>query len=183
MNRRTMLLISVMAGAVLLAMVAGVAWAKTFTCAPGSTYEKPCNGTKKSDNITGTTGRDVIYAKAGKDTVNALDDNDYVKGGGGNDSMDGGPGADFVLGQRGDDLVVGGPGSDALYGHGGVDLLGDIEGPRFGHAEDVDWASGGPGNDTIDVTDGDPLDKICDDEGTNNIFKDDGDQLNPSQCP
>lgn len=192
MKRRTVLLVAVMTGTMLLAAVAGVALAKTFTCEPGSTDVDPCKGTRKGDNITGTEGRDWIYAKKGRDTVHSLgvgnsSSYDSVYGGGGNDVIYGEPGADDLYGDGGDDLMFGGLGGDdwsnpdAMYGREGNDRLYDISGPKYGEPADYDEVCGGPGRDDIDVTDGDNLDRIGADV-YDIVVKDAGDVIDDAAC-
>jgi len=177
MPRTTMVVVLVMVGAMLLATVAGVAWAKTFTCAPGSTQQNPCEGTRKADTITGTTGEDYIIAKRGSDTVNSLAQADIVYGSKGADTIDGGADTDFLYGGAGNDTIDGGPNDDQVYGGSGDDFL--LE-DNFG--SDVDTVYGGPGDDLIDVRDGDGLDLVCDQEGKNTIIKDSGDTVNSPDC-
>jgi hypothetical protein len=135
MTRRTTLLLSMMAAALLATtVVAGVAWAATFTCVPGSTKEDPCEGTRRADVITGTSGPDFIIAKSGND---------------------------LVRGKEGNDVIRGMPGNDRLYGGAGDDQLNDLAGPRLGNSEDADFLLGGTGADFYNVWDGDQLDVVC----------------------
>jgi Ca2+-binding RTX toxin-like protein len=97
----------VLAGALLLATVAGVAVAKTFVC-----DTIPCYGTKKKDQIGERNGsvRDRIYARAGDDTINASraeNDEDVVFGGKGDDKIN-------VQDGDGRDRACGGPGIDTI---------------------------------------------------------------------
>ena len=94
----------VLAGALLLATVAGVAVAKTFVC-----DTIPCYGTKKKDMIGERNGsvHDRIYARAGDDTViasRAGNDEDVVFGGKGDDKIN-------VQDGDGRDRACGGPGN------------------------------------------------------------------------
>jgi hypothetical protein len=72
-------LIIVVAGALLLALTAGVALAATLTCQPN----QPCVGTNDDDQITGTSGVDTIFSLAGRDSVDALGGNVQTSGGSG----------------------------------------------------------------------------------------------------
>jgi Ca2+-binding RTX toxin-like protein len=153
----------VLVAAVLLITVAGVAVAKNFTCAPGSTDSNPCNGTKKADTINGTEGNDYIKAKAGKDKV-------FAKGG-----------SDNILGGGGGDTVEGGSGNDVIQGDAGNDTLTDTD----DNGPDFDDIIGGFGDDIIDVKDGDPNDLACSGGGTDTIIADvgdKGDQVNQTDC-
>ena len=99
----------------MLAMVAGVAVAKSFVC-----DTLPCFGTKKKDQIGERNGsvRDRIYARAGDDTVNASRT--------GND-------ADVVFGGKGDDKinVQDGDGRDRACGGPGIDTISLDSGDKF----------------------------------------------------
>jgi len=147
--RRRAILLSVMIGALLLTTVAGVAWAKTFTCEPGTTKDNPCKGTKRGDQITGTIGPDYILAKAGKDTVSALAGDDDLLGASGNDTLLGGDGADNLYGGSGADSLDGGPNAttssrpEILCPGTGSDTLTESTGPD-GYVFQGSW-----GRDTI----------------------------------
>ncbi len=100
-------------GALLLALTAGVATARTFIC-----DEKPCFGTNKQDMIGERNGNGVsddIRARSGDDTVNARrfgNDRDEVHGGKGDDRIttDDGDGRDFIDGGPGKDTCIKDPG-------------------------------------------------------------------------
>ena len=109
-----MLSVSVMVGALLVATMAGVAWARTFTCDPGSTEQNPCEGTRRADTIFGTDGSDYILAKRGNDVVRAFGGNDEIHGGDGADTISGRSGNDDLYGEGGEDLIRGGSGNDAI---------------------------------------------------------------------
>jgi len=175
-----MLLISIMVGAVLLAMVAGVAWAKTFTCDPGSTEQDPCEGTRRADFITGQEfGPDYILAKRGKDDVRALGGNDEVHGGGSSDPwISGDTGDDKLYGEGGNDTIDGWVGHDDLYGGEGGDSIIDPAGPGFPFANtpaDFDEVFAGPGDDVINVADADDFDVVCTGDGEDTVSSDAGD--------
>ena len=76
-----------MVGTLVLATVAGVAWAASIDCLSGNTRDNPCKGTRKADFITGTTGSDYILARGGGDQVYPWSGNDEVYGGGGPDEI------------------------------------------------------------------------------------------------
>jgi Ca2+-binding RTX toxin-like protein len=70
------------------------------------------NGTKKNDNMTGSSGADTIAGGAGKD---------IIKGGASADMLYGAGGKDFLYGGDGNDVLKGGGGQDSLTGGGGAD--------------------------------------------------------------
>ncbi len=99
-------LLTMVVGAVLVAMVAGVAAADNFVC-----KSKPCYGTNGKDQIGERNGSvaDRIFARDGDDDINARragKDTDVVFGQGGDD---------FANTNDGDsrDKFCGGPGSDS----------------------------------------------------------------------
>lgn len=143
--------LGIMAGALLLLLASGVAWAATIQCSPD---ERRCVGTDNPDtiygndddndqfeDIRGREGADRIYGRGG-------DDREYEVGGG----LHGDDGDDVVRGGDGDDSLFGGRGSDRLYGGPGPDVL---DGERqFGGGEPAaDRISGGTGDDFIDALD------------------------------
>ena len=83
--------------ALLLALVAGVAYAATLEGGPGD------------DTITGTDGPDQIFGRGGDDTLFGLGRTDTLLGNTGNDELYGGPGQDALRGSSGDDYLEGGP--------------------------------------------------------------------------
>lgn len=99
-------------GALLLAMIGGVAGAATFICT-----DKPCYGTNNNDQIGERDGSvsDEIHARAGGDTVNAKrfgNDTDKVYGQDGADKIntDDGDGKDLANGGPGNDTCITDPG-------------------------------------------------------------------------
>ncbi len=136
----------------LIASLAGVAYAAVINCDGSST----CEGTPQPDEITGTDRAEKILAKEGGDDVNALDGPDNVSGYRGGDEIDGGPGSDRVSGGDGDDQRGNGQGitDSGLFGNGGRDRV--LGGPG---ADDVtggngaDGMAGGDGNDIVDSFD------------------------------
>ena len=121
--RRTMLLVTAMVAALVLA--AGVAFAADITCS-----EDPCVGTRGDDLIEGTVSSETIRALAG---------DDLVGGNGGGDTIYGDNGKDQGLGAEGNDTIYGGDGDDGVRLRA---MRGD---------EDSDTVRGGKGNDVIDV--------------------------------
>jgi Ca2+-binding RTX toxin-like protein len=163
--RRRAILVSVMAGTLLVATVAGVAWAKTFTCKPNSTKQNPCEGTDRPDIIFGTESDDFIIGKDRKDQLIARAGNDTAKGGDGPDRLTGFEGNDFLSGGKDDDD------------------LGDATGPAVGDPADIDRLDGGRGADAINVMDGDSLDAVCSGRGADTVSSDPGDRVDdPLVC-
>jgi Ca2+-binding RTX toxin-like protein len=99
----------VVAMALGILMVSGVALAKTFTCEARGT----CEGTNKADKITGTNQADTIRAKKGNDKIDARGGADDIDAGQGRDTVRGGGGNDTIDIADGDnDLVDCGAGND-----------------------------------------------------------------------
>lgn len=126
--RRTMLLLSAVAVALLIA--SGVALAVTKQCVPG----RVCNGTAGGDQITGTNQADTINGGGGSDRIYALGGPDRVNGGPGqDDDLYGGLGDDTLndysdgygdfYGEQGNDTLNGGPSGDNMYGGPGNDRV------------------------------------------------------------
>jgi Ca2+-binding RTX toxin-like protein len=135
--RRTLLLLTTMVVALLLA--SGVALAVNKV------------GTNGPDTLRGTNGDDNLIGKGGNDRLFSLN---------GRDTLLGGPGKDFVadtpreVSLRGDKILLGGPGNDIVFGARGSDkMVGEeandlqIDGPVSDVALDV--VSGGDGNDVL----------------------------------
>ncbi len=90
MNRMTMLAIVLVTAALLIA--SGTVLAKDISCGPPASG--PCVGTRRVDDIRGTTGNDEISGRGGNDTIFG----DFPFGGGvGNDTIRGGDGDDISL--------------------------------------------------------------------------------------
>lgn len=134
MRRATIL---TLAAALLSAMTAGVAVAKTIT------------GTPKADRVVDTKAADTIKTYAGADTVYASDGGDFVQGGG-NDILKGGNGADKIFGSLGADEAFGNPGNDT------VRMTGDTQQDFVNCGEDASGADLDTayvsGNDLVDGT-------------------------------
>jgi Ca2+-binding RTX toxin-like protein len=101
--RRTIMLLSAMGLAVLLA--SGVALAVEQTCQANT----DCFGTPEPDILNGSSGNDFMFGRGGPDILKGFD---------GSDEMFGQGGGDRLLGGSGYDLLNGGVGSDALNGGG-----------------------------------------------------------------
>jgi hypothetical protein len=95
------------------------------------------SGTPGNDNLVGTAGDDVIFGLGGNDKITGLGGNDTICGGDGNDDLYGVDGNDKLFGDAGADRLTGGNGNDFLAGGIGA----------------PDQASGGPGDDVIDLID------------------------------
>ncbi len=139
--RRTLLLLTTMVVALLLA--SGVALAVNKV------------GTNGPDTLRGTNGDDNLLGRGGNDKLVSLNGRDNLSGGPGKDcllcratqqfrffegdkNLLGGPGNDFVWAGKGSENVAGGEGNDLLIDDGVSEFSQD----RF---------SGGPGDDAIDV--------------------------------
>ena len=155
LKRKAMLLIGAMALALVLA--SGVALAATFQCTTN-----PCNG---------TSGDDVIIGDISAETVNALDGSDFVDGLLGDDTIFGGPGSDATDGTGGTKGLVGAEDSDRVFGEGGADFI-DLATLDTPGSED--FASGGPGNDTIHAFDGNKDTINCGRGTRDHVFYDKG---------
>jgi Ca2+-binding RTX toxin-like protein len=137
--RRTLLLLSTMMLALLLA--SGVAWAVNKV------------GTNGPDTLRGTNGDDNLIGKGGNDRLYSLNGRDTLLGGPGKDVVIDTPrevslrGDKILLGGPGNDVVLTGKGSDNLLGDAGNDFLVDDGLREFSE----DKLSGGPGNDVLDV--------------------------------
>src|SRR5215208_2502301 len=115
MNRMTMLALLV---AMALLLVSGVVLARIIDCTGGL-----CTGTRKADNIVGTTGDDEINGRRGFDTL--IGD---PSGGGEDDITDNFPGNDV----------------DTIFGGNGNDTINVREGAAFSDTPDV--VDCGPGD-------------------------------------
>ena len=122
MKRSVLLLVAV---AVTLLMVSGVAIARTVYCDGGY-----CRGTNDNDTMYGSGGRDNIYSLRGADLVRGKGGADSVNGDGGRDRLSGGRGNDEVNGGDADDVVAGNSGYDALNGGNGDDRVEAVDGLR-----------------------------------------------------
>jgi Ca2+-binding RTX toxin-like protein len=114
------------------------------------------------DVIRGSTGNDFISGGAGNDTLKGDYGNDVLHGDGGNDVLDGGYGADTLVGGDGND-VLGGTMADEIYGnssswdrnyHTGWVYDGSTGSYFDPNGTLGNSYTGGPGNDTLNGTDG-----------------------------
>jgi Ca2+-binding RTX toxin-like protein len=154
--RRTVLLLTVMGLALVLA--SGLAWAATKT------------GTRRQRQPPGTADNDRMYG---------LDGNDTLDGRGGNDEISGGAGVDTLYGKAGNDEMYGGSGNDKLYGGGSADTFGGDEWMYGGSGDDIlDFkysyaeAYGGPGKDTLYANNG-LEDEVYGGTGNDTMYADD----------
>lgn len=137
-------------------------------------------GGSVNDTIKGNSANNYLSGAGGHDTLSGRGGNDrlvgdiVVFGNVGNDILKGGPGRD---------KLDGGPGHDNLYGGDDEDNIVDTNGPLTGHSADVDQVFGGPGEDTIDVLDGDALDVVCSGGSKDHVSSDAGDHVDdPNFC-
>jgi Ca2+-binding RTX toxin-like protein len=119
--KRSVLLVVAMAMALL--MVSGVAIARTVYCDGGK-----CRGTNNRDTMYGTGGRDIINSLEGADLARGNGGADTLNGDGGRDRLSGGNGNDGVFGSDDDDLVAGNRGFDVLNGGNGNDHIKAVDG-------------------------------------------------------
>ena len=102
----------VVAGALLLTLVAGVAVARTYTC-----DDNNCPGTNNDDEITGDGSGQTFRLMEGDDFGSGKGGADALYGDGGDDELRGGRGADVLRADDGDEFDFGtcGRGDDTLY--------------------------------------------------------------------
>lgn len=177
--RKKMTMMSVL-GVLILAFSAVPALADNVLCSGG-----PCNGTIRSDVITGSQIRDKINARAGNDTVTARGGSDEVVGDAGNDTLRGDnttgsslDADDTVFGQLGDDTLVGRGGDDLLDGGFGFDR---IDARELSTNAGVDTVLGGVAGDTIHAEDGHGDDIDCG-SGVDEVFFDEDVDFVASNC-
>jgi Ca2+-binding RTX toxin-like protein len=106
--------LAVLAGALALMAVAGVAFAADIECQRGGQGGVPCLGTDGPDRLFGSN----VY-----NSMQGLGDDDLLYGRGGPDYMSGDGGGQSTGATDGDDRLYGNLGRDDLYGKGGSDLL------------------------------------------------------------
>lgn len=132
-------------------------------------------GGNGADTIHGGADDDDLYGENDDDTIYGDAGNDYIDGGAGNDTLRGGDGDDGLYGRAGDnigfgdagddeyidgggnDTFHGGEGDDLLESAGGIDVFNGDAGddylrPSTLSTNNTMAASGGTGNDTIDLT-------------------------------
>ena len=136
--RRTLLLLTTMVVALLLA--SGVALAVNKV------------GTNGPDTLRGTNGNDNLLGRGDNDILFALNGRDHLLGGPGNDWLDTHPkefrrGDKNMVGGSGNDAVIGGRGSDNVLGEEGNDLVADGPDREFA----TDRLTAGDGNDVVAV--------------------------------
>ena len=173
--RRTLLSLTTMVVALLLASGVALAVTKVGTNAPDT-----LRGTNQADTLLGRDANDILIALAGDDKLlgergkdivfggnerrrdegRLLGGNKNMVGGSGNDSVIGGRGSDNVLGEEGNDLVADGPdrefSTDTVSGGEGNDVVAAVNRPAF-----VDIVSCGGGFDRVIVDRKDVLAPDC----------------------
>jgi len=146
---KRMAALAVLAGAVALMAVAGVAFAADIECERGGLGGVPCVGTDGPDRLFGSN----VY-----NSMQGLGDDDLLYGRGGPDLMIGDSAGQSASATDGNDRLYGNLGRDDLYGGGGSDLLkgGDesdyidaAEVPRNSSLDTEDTVIGGGGADRI----------------------------------
>lgn len=133
----------VLVGALLLALTAGVAVARTYTCSAAN-----CPGTDNPDKITGTDRSQTFEVFAAADVVNAKGGADTIYGGRGGDDLNGGKGEDAIYDQAGDD-------ADVVYAGSGDDFISVDDG------DGRDKVYCGKGNDKVKADPGDFVASDC----------------------
>ena len=157
--RRTLLSLTTMVVALLLASGVALAVNKVGTNAPDT-----LRGTNQADTLLGRDANDILIALAGDDTLlgergkdivfggnerrrdegRLLGGNKNMVGGSGNDSVVGGRGSDHILGEEGNDLLLDGPerefATDMLSAGEGNDVAAAVNKPAF---EDIVTCGGG----------------------------------------
>lgn len=118
----------------------------------GGSDGKTIKGSRKADDLSGTSGDDTLVGRKGKDSLSGLAGDDTLNGGSGKDRLEGGAdddvlrganGKDKLFGDAGDDILDGGRGKDRLEGGAGDDAL------TGGKARDVFVFGGDWGTDTV----------------------------------
>ena len=107
------------------------------------------DGLGVDDLIIGGNGDDQLWGS--EDIIYGNFGRDGVLGGQGNDKIDGGDGNDILAGNRENDEISGGEGDDNIWGDGETGL--------FMRYAGSDKLYGGPGNDWIDSSGGQRLQK------------------------
>jgi len=165
-------------GALLVALVAGVAYAATVDCQANT----PCVGTDEPDKLIGTGKQDEMYG---------LQDDDRLLGYRGADTMYGDdlandPGSDATS-EDGDDELFANNGEDLLFGFGGGDTLRGGGRADFIVTEELslnpgaDTVRGDGGRDQIFALDG-SLDTIDCGDNVDTVFFDEGLDLVADNC-
>jgi Ca2+-binding RTX toxin-like protein len=153
--------------ALLVAVVAGVAWAANVIQCPNPDGTTPyCDGTDGNDVMKGTAkidamraarGADIMYGYKGADRLYGSEGPDIGYGGPGDDELgsgcDGIPcGRDEYHGGPGADRIVGNPKSEKLFGGRGDDEIVDYwsnQLPGYDPSEHPDVIRCGPGYDVV----------------------------------
>jgi Ca2+-binding RTX toxin-like protein len=174
MKRRAALFL--LAGAVVLAVAAGVAFAATVNCQ----VEVVCVGTNGPDKLLGTDSPDRMEALQGDDVLRGFSGRDQLVGDradrpddppDGNDQLYGNLGRDFLTGEGGSDLLKGGPRRDEIDVHDNFNLVTNPgEDTVFGGFGDDDITRAEDGfKDTIDCGEGSQDRVLGYDEGLDEI--------------
>lgn len=109
-------------------------------------------GNSGDDRILGNEGVDELFGDDGLDSIFAGDGNDIARGGSGNDRIFGGNGADTIFGDDGNDTLRGNGGNDTMYGGNQADRLAGDDGDDFLSGDAAsDKVFGDAGADTIDA--------------------------------
>lgn len=117
------------------------------------------HGTESDDVLEGFGGADYILGMSGDDHLDGGSGDDQLIGSEGSDSLFGAEGNDELYGDIGNDLLNGGSGDDRLDGGSGDDQL------RGGTGADL--LLGRSGSDTYFYSPGDGIDRIVEDDYSN----------------
>jgi Ca2+-binding RTX toxin-like protein len=132
-------------------------------------------GLEGNDSLTGQSGDDSLIGGAGDDTLRGGHGDDTLLGGAGNDEIEGLFGADEIDAGSGDDHVFARDGDDLVYGRGGLDtLIGGIGADTLFGGDGNDLLAGSQGDDEIHGGGGNDLVFIGNDEDSDRIFLDGG---------
>ena len=127
-------LVSAMATALLLGLVAGPAWAVADGFVPPETTERvvcdpewegicTAGPGQTSQLYIGTNGADSIAARGGDDHIKGKNGGDDLYGNTGRDFIEAGVGNDMIRGNQQPDTILAGSGADTIYGDEGPDHL------------------------------------------------------------
>lgn len=132
-------------------------------------------GLDGNDSLTGGSGDDSLVGGDGDDTLRGGHGDDTLLGGAGNDEIEGLYGADEIDGGSGDDHVFARDGDDLVYGRAGLDtLIGGIGADTLYGGDGNDLLAGSQGDDEIHGGGGNDLVFIGNDEDSDRIFLDGG---------
>jgi len=174
---KRMAVLFVLAGAVALMMVTGVAFAETFKCHRGGRGGETCVGTDGPDRLFGSNVHNSMYGMGDDDMLQGREGPDFLSGDGGGQSTSPTDGDDRLYGNIGRDDLYGKGGSDLLKGGADSDYIDAAEFPRNSSLGTEDTVIGDGGDDQIVALDfnfdavdcGPGLDRVTYDAGLDEI--------------